>query len=166
MEILNKIVQFLLSIFYRPTPIVAPEAPVVAPVMPEPPTTPIVPTPQNIATVTNFCLAIKSREGYFPPSRTYPQGTSSWRNNNPGNCKDLNGNFIIFKTYEAGFAYLIDYVKRVQKGLHPAFPPNPSIKEYFEIYAPTSDNNDPLSYAQEVAGKLGVSIDFLIKNLW
>lgn len=128
------------------------------------PETPIVPV-VNKATVYNFCLAIQSREGYIAPCSQYPTGTSSWRHKNPGNCKDLQGNFLTFTSYELGFAYLDDYVRRVMGNKHKAYPKDPTIAQYFSVYAPTSDKNDPLSYAVEVAKKCGVDTSFLIKNL-
>lgn len=120
---------------------------------------------ENKATVKNFCLAIQSREGYIAPCKKYPKGTSSWRNNNPGNIKGLDGKFLKFNTYEEGFAYLKYYVRRVMEGKHKAYIKNPTIMQFFLVYAPEGDNNDPTSYASEVANKLGVTTSFLIKDL-
>lgn len=144
------------------TPPEAPQAPV-AVATPEP--APVVISAPNLATVRNFCLAIESREGYIAPCPTYPTGTSSWRHKNPGNCKDLNGNFLTFASKDEGFAYLENYVKRVMANEHSAYPHNPTIAQYFAVYAPTNDANDPVSYSEEVAGKCGVTVDFLVKNL-
>lgn len=136
------------------TPAEAPPAPVV-----------VVPVVVNKATVTNFALAIESREGSIPPSPQYPKGTPAWRNNNPGNCKGIDGNFLVFSSYEIGFAYLENYIRRVMANKHKAYPKDPTIAQYFAVYAPTEDANDPVSYAVEVAKKLEVTSSFLIKNL-
>lgn len=136
------------------TPLEAPQAPVEV----------VIPT-VNKATVENFALAIQSREGYIGPCKQYPRGTSSWRLNNPGNCKGLDGNFLVFTSYEIGFAYLENYIRRVMAGKHNAYPKNCTIAQYFLVYAPVADKNDPVSYAEDVAKKCGVSVDFLISNL-
>lgn len=112
----------------------------------------------NLTTVRNFALAIQSREGYIAPCKKYPTGTSSYRNNNPGNCKGINGKFLKFKTYEDGFAYLIDYIERVQRNEHKAYPKNCTIQQFFNVYAPESDGNLPLSYAKEVCAKVGLQL--------
>jgi len=125
----------------------------------------VVEVPVNKATVENFALAIQSREGYLGPCKAYPKGTPAWRNRNPGNCKGIDGNFLVFSSYEIGFAYLENYIRRVMAGKHKAYPKNPTIAQYFAVYAPSGDDNDPVSYANEVAGKLGVGVDFRLADL-
>lgn len=139
-------------------PVLVPNSPAVSPA-------PVYVPPVTHATVQNFCLAIQSREGYIAPCTQYPTGTSSWRHKNPGNLKGYDGNFLTFSTYEDGFAHLMDYVHRVMKNQHPAYPKDCSIAQFFQVYAPTADSNDPVSYAQEVSGKCGVDPMFLVKNL-
>lgn len=95
------------------------------------------------------------------------------KNNNPGNIKDTqfwnvigtwaNG-FAQFATPEDWFDALVEKVKFNQN--------NPSsryygktIAEYFQIYAPSSDGNDPKGYAQDVANKLWVSVNTPISQL-
>lgn len=161
MKLLQLIIDIIKALF---TPQQSTKTPVVAEPVVVPPT-PVAPIVENKATVRNFCLAIQSREGYLNPSQYPPRGSTSWRNQNPGNCKDLNGNFLVFDTYEIGFAYLENYVRRVMVNKHLAYPTDPTIAQYFAVYAPTADSNDPTSYANEVASKLGVNSSFLIKNL-
>ncbi len=43
--------------------------------------------------------------------------------------------------------------------------PEMTLVQFYERYAPSADNNDPLAYAQFVAQKIGVTVDTPIKNL-
>lgn len=113
-----------------------------------------------------FCLAIRDYEG-SPGDRNY-------RNNNPGNCRyssvgylamygkvgEDSGGFAIFKDYATGFLYLENLV-RSKIHLHP----DQTILQFMEIYAPSSDNNNPTAYAQNIAHRLGVDINYQMKNL-
>jgi len=126
-----------------------------------------------------FCLAIQKREGFFKPGENakYPRGTPAWRNNNPGNIK--NGpfarncggigqdelGFAVFPTYEKGFAALKLLVTNAATGKSDIYKPTDTILQFFKKYAPAEDDNDPLSYATEVALKLGVPISFKIQHL-
>ena len=108
-------------------------------------------------------------------TRYYWSGMAwAWlKNNNPGNIKDTqfwnviwvwaNG-FAQFATPEDWFDALVEKVKFNQT--------NPSsryygktIAEYFQIYAPSSDGNDPKGYAQDIANKLWVSVNTPISQV-
>jgi hypothetical protein len=120
-----------------------------------------------------FCKAIQEHEGYFPPSSKYPKGSVSYRNNNPFNLryvgqtktigKDAN-NFAIFKTYADGFETGKQMVLNAIKGLSKIYKPTDTIFQFFSKYAPSFENN-VLAYAQSVATKVGVTIDFPISGL-
>lgn len=154
------------------TPKMTPEAPM----NPEP--TPVPPQPKKDL-LTLFCLAIKSREGYFEPCPQYPKGTPAYYNHNPGNIrcgadKSLwnhlairsNNNFCVFPTYDVGFQALKNVITYAASGKSYVYKPTDTIVQFFARYSPSSDNNDPLSYAHEVAGKLGVDANtFQIKQL-
>jgi hypothetical protein len=126
-------------------------APAPAPV---PPTVP----PTHEGKLETFCLAIRTHEGWFPGSR-------SQNNNNPGNCryssqgyldiykpvlKDAQ-NFARFKDYATGWLYLKNLVK-----VKINVAPNQTIQQFFNSYAPSSDGNDPVRYAQVVAAACGL----------
>lgn len=49
------------------------------------------------------------------------EDSPSVRSNNPGNCKGLDGKFLVFKTYQAGYDYLCDYLTRAATDKHAAF---------------------------------------------
>lgn len=114
-----------------------------------------------------FCQAIQKHEGWYPESR-------SWRNNNPGNIKylgqiksvgaDKNG-FAIFENYQDGYETLKSMITRACQGLSKVYRPTDSIVDFFNKYAPPSDNNDSLRYAQVVAEAVGVGVDYQIKDL-
>lgn len=108
--------------------------------------------------VNEFCLAIQQYEGWYPGSKAY-------RNNNPGNIRAVDGSFLVFPTYEKGFAYLKDYVTRACTGKHKAYQPTYNISQFFGVYAPTLDNNNPDKYAQFVADKIKLPITTQIKDL-
>lgn len=118
-----------------------------------------------------FCLGIQEYEDYVPPGGTYrngnlaPNGSISFINKNPGNIKAKSGKFLVFKTYEEGFNYLIGYVYRACTGKHAAYRPEMTINQFFHIY--TGDKEPvPTSYAEFVAEKLMVNKDtFQIKQL-
>ncbi len=155
--------------------------PVAPPAEPAQPTSPA-PTPVKTVKLYDFCLAIRSHEGWFPGSR-------SFTNNNPGNCrystvgyapqylpvlKD-DKDFAIFKDYATGWSYLQNLVKE-RIAAHPDW----TVFEFFAGrvdpatgkpkggYSPSSDGNDPKIYAESVAFQLGITSElstFTIKNI-
>lgn len=135
-----------------PTPIPAPSQPIQV--------------PQSVLSpLAHFCLAIRDYEG--------KPGDLNYKNNNPGNCRCSStgylpkygnvkcvNNFAVFPTYELGWQYLLALVtERINQ--HPDW----TILDFFEHYAPTSDNNDPRRYAAYVASRIAVDITYKIKNL-
>jgi hypothetical protein len=113
-----------------------------------------------------FCTAIRDYEG--------APGDLNYKNNNPGNCRyspvgyariyglvrrDSN-NFAIFKDYATGWLYLQNLIKSKIEA-HPSW----TILDFFKNYSPTSDGNDPEKYAEFVAKRCGVGVDFCIKHL-
>lgn len=121
-----------------------------------------------------FCKAIKNHEGWFMPGPQYPKGSVSFRNKNPGNLryaeqkgsigKDSN-NFAIFPTEEVGFAALRHQVEIACNGKSKVFKPTDTILQFFQKYAPASDNNEPYIYADNVAKAVGVPITTQMKDL-
>ncbi len=76
-------------------------------------------------------------------------------------------NFATFSTYKRGYNALIHQIRIVVDGTSPAYTREAermglksssdlSIKQFFEIYAPTSDGNDPLTYAKQVVERSGL----------
>jgi hypothetical protein len=106
-----------------------------------------------------------------PHMRNHP-GTYAWLNNNPGNITGVPGgpdfgqypgkfnwhHFLIFPTWEIGF----DAIAQLLRGPKYA---GRSILDAFKLYAPTSDGNDPVSYAQDVAAAAGVDESTTVDEL-
>lgn len=117
-------------------------------------------------TVAEFCLAISEYEG--------GPGDANHKNCNPGNArynpsgylpmygvvkKSPNG-FAVFKDWNTGMLYLNNMLRGM---IHNH--PNETILQFMSHYAPTSDGNDPLKYANFIAARLGTTSGFLMKNL-
>jgi len=126
--------------------------------------------------IKEWAIAIQNHEGYFPAgqNRNFPNGTRSWRNKNPGNIRYVgqsraigkdSGGFCIFNTYEDGLAELCDMLIRCAKGESRSYPKGITLLQFFQIYAPSADNNNPVRYAAVVAQKLGVQVETKISEL-
>lgn len=128
------------------------------------------PTPMNTENTNNtthldtFCLAIQSFEGWKP-------GSVSYVNNNPGNIKGYTdytkslgatgktaSGFTVFPSYEVGFKALKQLVTDAAHNELKAYK-NCTIRSFFQIYAPSSDKNNPAAYATFVANKTGLAVD-------
>ena len=162
---IKKIIQLLgnlIKSFYKKEPkinledFLVDEA-IVNPLFPIPDT--IAPSPPK-SRIVEWAEAIKDFEGFYIGSRSY-------RNNNPGNIKGRNGNFLVFSSYQQGLDYLCSYLIRACKGEHSAYPKGgeTTLFEFQKIYSPSNDNNDPLRYATTVARKLEISVNDKIKTL-
>jgi hypothetical protein len=146
-QIVEKLTQ-LLSMF-SPKPVVAP---VVAPQpQPQPITEPVG------SLLIEWATAIRDYEGR--------PGDLSYRNNNPGNLRSVQGPFLKFKTWEEGWKALLDYLTRAATGKHKAYKPDFTLLRFFQTYAPSADSNNPDLYAKYVAKRLGVPVTTKIKTL-
>ena len=106
----------------------------------------------------------------------YAESWMKWqwlKNNNPWNIKDTQfGNvigtwanwFAQFATPEDWFDALVEKIKYNQTNSKSRYY-GKTIREYFQLYAPSSDGNNPDSYANSVAKQLGVSVDTPISQL-
>jgi hypothetical protein len=119
---------------------------------------------------TKWADAIQEFEGYIP-------GSKSYRNNNPGNLrftgytsslgamgKDPTG-FAVFGTYQEGYDALNQFLSDAKSGKLISYRVEMSLNEFFEVYAPSSDNNAPEVYASFVAKRIGVSVEEIISNI-
>lgn len=117
--------------------------------------------------ITQWAKAIERMEGYFPGSRSY-------RNKNPGNFKFVgqyraigkdDKGFAIFPSYEIGFDHLCRVLYNACSGVSAVYKPDMTLYSFFEVYAPSSDDNYPKGYAEFVAKLLNVDPATHIKNL-
>lgn len=136
---------------------------------------PAAPLPPKENLLNAFCLAIQKHEGWILPGKPgYPNGSRSFRNNNPGNlkyvgqanatAKDDKG-FAIFTTYEHGFSALKAMVRNAATGKSAVYHPHDTFYAFFRKYAPAFDNNNPLAYAEAVAKAVGVPPETTISSL-
>lgn len=95
------------------------------------------------------------------------------KNNNPWNIKDNDfwnviwhddSWFAIFATPEDWFDALVEKIIFNQTNPNSRYY-GTTLREYFRIYAPSSDWNNPDAYAQSVAKQLWVSVDTPIKDI-
>ena len=100
------------------------------------------------------------------------EGSFAWINNNPGNITGVPGghdfgqypgkfnwhNFLIFPTWADGY-------NAIGMLLRTASYVDLSILDAFKRYAPASDGNDPVAYANAVATALGVSVSTRVGDL-
>jgi hypothetical protein len=110
-------------------------------------------------------------EGWIPPGvdPKFPNGSRSWRNRNPGNLRpvrsnlkaDSDGNlrpivpvdqanYRVFNSLEYGWAALLDDITAKLNGSH-NLTNESTLRNFFDIYAPSDDDNDPNKYARQVA---------------
>lgn len=118
-----------------------------------------------------WAKAIQKHEGYFP-------GSASYRNNNPGNfrCSSLVmgefgatkcvNNLAVFPTYEKGFAALKQFLIYACTDQLRSYKKEMTLIEFYSVYAPSSDGNNPKNYASAIAKDMGVSIDTKIKDFY
>lgn len=134
--------------------------------MPEPVQTPEIAPQPAVDKIRIFAMAQQGFEGYYLPGSIhngikYPEGSGSFVRKNPGNIKQKNPDgstsFILFPTYDAGFAALENYIRRVATGKHPAYPlgDKTTIEQYTHIYTGDAEPA-PTNYANAIATALGM----------
>jgi hypothetical protein len=106
------------------------------------------------------------------PHMRNKEGSFAWLNNNPGNITGVPGgpdfgqypgkfnwhSFLIFPTWAVGY----DAIAKLLRS--PSYV-DLSILDAFKKYAPESDGNDPVSYANAVAAALGVPVSTRVGDL-
>jgi len=108
---------------------------------------------KGLGDINTVAQTIQTIEGWYP-------GSVSYTNNNPGNLKyagqpgatqGANG-FAVFPNYVAGYQALVNQIDLdASRGQ--------TIAQFTSIYAPASDNNNPTSYAAQIANAAGVSVN-------
>jgi hypothetical protein len=107
-----------------------------------------------------WCEAIKTMEG----AKEY--------RNNPGNLVYIgqpyavkDGRFCKFDTYAHGYEALKNLLIGAATPPDGVYRANMSLYEFYEVYAPASDGNNPKKYAEFVARRIGVDPNVAIKTL-
>jgi hypothetical protein len=119
-----------------------------------------------------FCQSIAIYEG------GETAGTIPYKTNNPGDLRwpygapypygatgVAFGDFLTFATATDGFTALTTYVTRVAEGKSKIYPTNCTIEQFFNVYAPTDDSNNPNAYAAWVANRTGVEVGTALSSL-
>jgi hypothetical protein len=121
--------------------------------------------------IEEWAYAIKKHEGYF-------KGSASYRNNNPGNfrCSSLvmgelgavkcSKNLAVFPDYETGWKALKQFLIYACTNKLRSYKSTMTLLQFYQRYAPSSDNNNPLNYATCVANDLNISVDTQIGTLY
>jgi len=105
-------------------------------------------------------------EGWRSPSvgslsHIREEGSRSWRNRNPGNLRPSNStikqnvddaNYRVFSSLADGWDELLNdiEVKLAGESTHKLTPEN-TLHDFFNIYAPALDKNDPQQYSRQIA---------------
>ena len=88
--------------------------------------------------------------------------------NNPGNVRDINkgGKFASYQTLQDGYNAQVNQLNRYKTGkTTTGINGNYSLEGMLNVYAPSSDNNDPNQYAKVVGKILGISTATPIKDI-
>jgi hypothetical protein len=115
--------------------------------------------------IIDLADAIKDFEGYYA-------GSVSERNNNPGNLRyspfqtGKRDGFSYFETYERGYYALIYQIELAVTDRSAVYHSDMTIQEFFNVYAPASDDNQPSIYADTVAQQIGVSVNTKLSELY
>jgi hypothetical protein len=103
--------------------------------------------------------SIQRFEGWIPPGMDprSPAGSRSWRNRNPGNLRPAipgppvdDKNYRVFDSLADGWRALVGDIEAKLAGSH-GLTDDSTLRNFFDIYAPSDDDNDPDKYARQVA---------------
>ena len=101
------------------------------------------------------------------PTRIDPEltGTIAERKHNPGNLK-IGGVIREFQNDDQGYqALLADVKNKIDGKSVTGLKPTSTLSEFFKVYAPEEDGNDPQAYTNQVAADLGVKPDAKLSSL-
>ena len=103
-------------------------------------------------------------EDLSPPPNTTE--SLAVKNNNPGNIRNYKtGEFAIYNTPEEGTNALLNQIDLYKSGKSMHTDGSENLSELIHIYAPSSDNNDPIAYTKDLANILGVTTTTPIKDI-
>lgn len=111
--------------------------------------------------------ATKHHEGWYVGSRSYRNNSSS-NARYVGQYKAIGAdkdNYAVFPDYDTGFEYLQTILKNAATGKSKTYNKFMTLYQYYAVYAPVEDDNDPTHYAEVVAKALGVSPNIAIWRL-
>lgn len=103
-------------------------------------------------------------EGYYA-------GTIATKNHNPGNLRSSPfqtgkyGGFAVFPDYETGLYALKYQIYLAASGKSRYYRSDMTLLEFFNVYAPPHDSNQPNVYTAFVVKQTGLTKDTLISDL-
>lgn len=120
-----------------------------------------------------LALAISAHEGWITPGTPgFPDGSRSYRNNNPGNLRSspfqvaVVGGFSMFKTdFDGWYALLYDLKCKATGKTSTGLNGNSTIKDLIYKWAPALDGNRPDKYVQAVCANTGFSPQMKLNEL-
>ena len=150
---------------------------------------PYPPLSNNCPIETRVCIPCNAGEPLCRYVQGATTGYKGWscQNNNPGNIRysqsrinliiqfggqapcgskgpSPDSQYMVFATYSTGRNALKAYITAISAGAHSSYLPACadgacSLREFFSIYAPAGDQNDPNSYSNFVANYIGENVD-------
>ncbi len=124
-----------------------------------------------------IALAVKQKEGFFSPGGKYPEGSISFRTNNPGNilagalAKELgavaqytspNGlTYAVFRTLDDGFYALKKLLMWGFSGKLKSYKPEMTLAEFFKVYS-----GGGTTYGDFVAKKTGILVGTKVRYIY
>lgn len=131
--------------------------------------------PKPISKLTRWAEAHKLFEAGMIGGKPDPNAISIKRNN-PGNIKNLQGEFIQYPTYEAGWNALLDYLTRAATDKHLAYVQKAkqlklkssgdlTVLQFIEVYTFGDGADIQKNYAAFICKHCGVPLSTTIKEL-
>ena len=107
--------------------------------------------------IDRMAESIMEFEGWKPGSRSY-------RHSNPGNLRkskfecDNRDGYAVFETFSDGWAGLIyDISCKATGRTSTSLTAHSTVREFFDVYAPSGDSNHPAEYCKFVCDRAGIS---------
>jgi hypothetical protein len=111
-----------------------------------------------------WCEATKQMENSNP--RLNNPGDLEFHNQPNSILDPVGKRFALFNTYQDGLTALKSLLKDACMGKrNPTYNQNGNLYDFYNVYAPSSDNNNPKQYAEFVANYIGVSPLIIISTL-
>ena len=120
--------------------------------------------------ITEFAWNITAFEGF-------ENGTASVTNRNPGNLRfnayteslgatvASPAGFARFPNFQTGFQALVQFLTDAANGKNSSYKLEMTIMEFFAVFAPSSDDNNPNSYAANVCTRMGIPLTTTLSSL-
>lgn len=124
--------------------------------------------------VERLMLAMANFEGWrAPENNKIDEGSRSYRHHNPGNlrsspfAKTIKDGFAVFDNDIVGMmAFHWDLRQKSLGNTWTSLGPDSTVSDLITVWAPVSDGNNPLEYAESVLRESGLPRDLTLKELF